>query len=104
MPRGESNGPIDVSGEMPDGTTFEGTSGLREVLLSRSEQFVETATERLLTYALGRGVEHHDMPAVRTILREAALQDYAFSSIILSIVKSIPFQLRNAVERSATAE
>ena len=104
MPRGESNGPLDVSGVMPDGTAFEGTSGLREVLLSRSEQFVETATERLLTYALGRGVEHYDMPAVRTILREAALQDYTFSSIILNIVKSTPFQLRNAVERSATAE
>ena len=101
--RGESNAPIDVTGVMPDGTEFEGVAGLREVLLSRSDQFVETATEKLLTYALGRGVEYYDAPAVRTILREAALQDHAFSSIVLGIVKSTPFQMRKAADRPAAA-
>ena len=101
--RGESNAPIDVTGVMPDGTEFEGVTGLREVLMSRSDQFVETATEKLLTYALGRGVEYHDAPAVRTILRDAAPRDHAFSSIVLGIVKSTPFQMRKAAERPAAA-
>jgi hypothetical protein len=89
---GPGSGPIDSSGVLPDGTRFEGPAGLREVLLSRRELFVETFTERLLTYALGRGVEEYDHPVIRKIVREA--DDRRWSSIILGIVKSTPFQMR----------
>ncbi len=89
---GPGAGPIDSSGVLPDGTRFEGPAGLREVLLSRRELFVETFTERLLTYALGRGVEEYDRPVIRKIVREA--DDRRWSSIILGIVKSTPFQMR----------
>jgi Protein of unknown function (DUF1592)/Protein of unknown function (DUF1588)/Protein of unknown function (DUF1587)/Protein of unknown function (DUF1585)/Protein of unknown function (DUF1595) len=85
-------GPIDSSGVLPDGTRFDGPAGLREVLLNRQELFVETFTERLLTYALGRGVEEYDRPVIRKIVREA--RDPRWSSIILGIVKSTPFQMR----------
>ena len=86
--------PIDASGSFPDGTTFDGVAGLRQALLGRADQFVRTLTERLLTYALGRAVEHYDQPAVRTIEREAARGGYRFSSIVLGIVNSTPFQMR----------
>jgi Protein of unknown function (DUF1592)/Protein of unknown function (DUF1588)/Protein of unknown function (DUF1587)/Protein of unknown function (DUF1585)/Protein of unknown function (DUF1595) len=89
---GPGAGPIDSSGVLPDGTRFEGPAGLREVLLNRQELFVETFTERLLTYALGRGVEEYDRPVIRKIVREA--HDPRWSSIILGIVKSTPFQMR----------
>ena len=68
-------GPIDASGVLPDGTKFDGPEGLREVLLSKQDLFVETFTERLLTYALGRGVEEYDRPRLRKITREAAADD-----------------------------
>jgi hypothetical protein len=84
------------SGVLPDGTTIEGPVGLRQVLLARKDQFVTTATERLLTYALGRGVEPFDMPAVRTIVRDAAPRDYRWSSLIMGIVRSVPFQMRRS--------
>ncbi len=86
--------PIDASGSFPDGTTFEGVAGLKQAILSRSDQFVRTLTEKLLTYALGRAMEYYDAPAVRAIEREAASDDYRFSSLILGIVKSTPFQMR----------
>ena len=86
--------PIDASGVLPDGTTFDGAVGLRETLLGRPEQFVTTLTEKLLTYALGRGIEHYDAPAVRAILDDAARDDYRFSSLALGIVDSTPFQMR----------
>ena len=101
--RGASSEAIDVSGVMPDGTTFDGMGGLRELLVSRSGQFLQTFTEKLLTYALGRGVEYYDMPAVRAILRDAATHDHRFSSVVLGIVSSTPFQLRKAAERDAVA-
>ena len=88
--------PIDASGSFPDGTTFEGVAGLKQAILGRSDQFVRTMTERLLTYALGRATEYYDAPAVRTIEREAASDDYRFSSLILGIVRSTPFQMRRA--------
>jgi hypothetical protein len=88
--------PIDVSGVFPDGTKFEGVTGLREVLLSRPEQFVTNLTEKMLTYALGRGVEHSDAPAIRAIRRDASRSTYSFSSLILGIVKSTPFQMRRS--------
>ena len=92
----EANTPIDASGRLPNGTTFEGVNGLRQVLLSQPERFVSTVTEKLLIYALGRGVEYYDMPAVRTIVRDAAPSDYALSSLVLGVIKSVPFQMRRA--------
>jgi hypothetical protein len=85
--------PIDNSGTLPDGTTFRGPAELRKILLSQPDQFATAVTEKLLTYALGRGVEYFDGPAVRTIRRGAA-PDYRWSSLILGIVKSVPFQMR----------
>jgi hypothetical protein len=90
--------PIDASGVLSDGTKFQGPAGLRNVLLSRPEQFVCTVTEKLLMYALGRRVEYYDAPAVRKILREAASNDYRWSSIILGIVNSTAFQMRRSRE------
>jgi len=91
---GPGTGPIDSSGVLPDGTKFEGPAGLRDVLLSKRDLFVETFTERLLTYALGRGLEQYDRPVIRKITREAALNDQRWSSMIFGIVKSAPFQMR----------
>jgi mono/diheme cytochrome c family protein len=86
--------PIDSSGILPDGTMFNGPAGLREVLVTKQDLFVENFTERLLTYALGRGVEEYDHPALRKIAREAASDHHRWSSIILGIVNSAPFQMR----------
>ena len=88
--------PLDVSGSLPGGITFEGVGGLKEALLSRPELFVTTLTEKLLAYALGRAVEHYDAPAVRRIMRKAEQHDYRFSSLILGIVRSTPFQMRSS--------
>ena len=85
---------IDASGVMPDGTRFEGPAGLRQLLLGRQQEFIRTVTGRLFTYALGRRLEHHDMPVVRQIVRDAAEQDHRWSALIQGIVKSSPFQLR----------
>jgi hypothetical protein len=90
----ESGKPIDASGVLPDGKRFDGIEGLRAMLLNEPDQFVRTATERLLTYALGRRVEPSDMPAVRKIVREAAQAQYRWSSLILGVVRSVPFQMR----------
>ena len=87
--------PIDASAVLADGTTrFDGPQGLRRVLLERSGQFVETVIEKLLTYALGRGIEHYDRPVVRAVARAAADEDYRWSSLILGIVESAPFRMR----------
>jgi hypothetical protein len=91
---GESGAPIDVSGSLPDGSRFEGFAGLRSFLLERRTEYVRTATEKMLTYALGRSVEYYDAPAVRKIVRDAGTDGYKWSSIILGIVKSTPFQMR----------
>ena len=89
--------PVDASAVLADGTTaFDGPAGLRQVLLDRSEQFVETVTEKLLTYALGRGIEHYDRPVIRAIVRDAADDDYRWSSLILGIVESTPFRMRRS--------
>jgi hypothetical protein len=90
----EANVPIDASGVFPDGTRFTGPAEFRRVLLGHQEQFIATLTEKLMTYALGRGVEYFDMPAIRRILRDAAPHDYRWSSLLLGIVRSQPFQLR----------
>jgi hypothetical protein len=93
---GADNTRIDASGTLPDGSQFDGPAELRKVLLSKQDEFVSTVTERLLTYALGRGVEYYDQPAIRKILREAAGSDYRWSSLVLGIVRSTPFQMRGA--------
>jgi hypothetical protein len=95
----EAGSPIDSSGVLPDGTQFEGASGLRKVLLGRREAFVMNVTEKLLTYALGRGVEYYDAPAVRSVMRQAAPSDYRWSSLITGIIKSTPFRMRRSAEQ-----
>ena len=90
------NGAIDAEGGLPGAGALKGVAGLEEGLLRRPELFAGTLTEKLLTFALGRGVEYYDGPAVRKILREARPDGYRFSSLILGIVKSVPFQMRRA--------
>jgi len=91
----DAGAPIDASGKLPDGTGFIGPAGLNELLLTKYRaDFVRTAVEKLLTYALGRGVDHHDYPTIRSIDRDAARDNYRISSLILAIVKSTPFQMR----------
>ena len=95
----DAGSPIDASGALPDGTRFEGPAGLTNLLLTRyRDQFVRTAAEKLLIYALGRGLEYYDQPAVRSIAREAARDNYRMSSLITAVVKSAPFQMRKASE------
>src|SRR5688572_5906217 len=96
---------IDPSGTLVDGTAVRGPVDLRAALLKRPEQFVQTITEKLMAYALGRGVEAHDMPVVRRIVRDAARDNYRFSSIVKGIVTSAPFQMRKAAgPDTATAD
>ena len=97
--------PIDASGRLIDGTSVNTPADLRVALTRRPEQFVQTLTERLMTYALGRTVEYYDMPAVRKIVREAARDNYRFSAIVMGIVRSDPFRMRMVpnVERPATS-
>ena len=89
---------IDASGVLPDGTNFDGPTGLREILLSKQDLFVETFTERLLTYALGRGLEYYDNPVIRKIRHDAEAENYRWSAIINGIVNSVPFKMRRASE------
>jgi hypothetical protein len=88
--------PVDASGAVPGDKEFRGIDGLEDALLRRPELFVSTLTENLLTFALGRGVEYYDGPAVRKIVSDAGKDGYRFSSLILGIVKSVPFQMRRA--------
>src|SRR5262249_39677334 len=90
----EAGTPIEASRVLPDGTRFTGPHDLRALLLQRRDEFVMTVTEKLLTYALGRGVTYSDMPAVRKITRDAAAHDSRWSEIIKGIVRSVPFQMR----------
>ena len=87
---------IDTAGQLPDGTTFDGLPELRGVLLERQDEFVATVTEKLLTYALGRGVEYSDRPSIRAIVREAETADYRWSALVLGVTKSLPFQMRRS--------
>jgi hypothetical protein len=93
----EESKPVDASGGLPDGSQFSGVSGLEQALLRHPEVFLGTFTEKLLTYALGRGVGYYDAPAVRKIVRDGQTQDYRFSSFIMGIVKSTPFQMRRSL-------
>jgi len=90
--------PIDDSGQLPDGSEFAGVAELNRVLAARGDEFVTMLTGKLLTYAMGRGADHHDMPTVRAIMRDAE-PDYRWSSIVLGITKSLPFQMRTAAAR-----
>jgi hypothetical protein len=98
----ESEETVDASGGLPDGTRFNGVTGLREALLNHSHEFLLTFTEKLTTYALGRGLESYDQPAIRRVVSDAAKQDFRFSAIVVGIVKSVPFQMRNAAVGEAT--
>src|SRR5688572_4077598 len=94
--------PVDALGALPGAAEHRGVTGLEDALLSRPELFATTLTENLLTFALGRGVEYYDAPAVRSIVREAQQDGYRLSSLILGIVKSVPFQMRRAQTPEAT--
>jgi hypothetical protein len=95
----DAGGEIDASGALPNGQTVRGPGDLKKVMMDRKDQFIETLGERLLTYALGRGLEYYDEPAVRKIRRNAANNDYRFSTLILSVVDSVPFQMRRTPEK-----
>jgi hypothetical protein len=92
--RSEGDVTIDASGALPSGAAFEGVDGLKAAVLAHPDAFINTLTGKLLTYALGRGLDYYDAPAVRAITREAQANDLRFSSLVSGIVKSIPFQMR----------
>ncbi len=95
--RTQENGrPVDSSTRLADGTPVSGVAELRDTLAAHPEAFAQTLTEKMLIYALGRGLQHYDMPVVRGIVREAAGKNLSFNSVVLGIVRSVPFQMRNA--------
>ena len=100
----ENGAAIDASGGLPDGSVFVGVANLENGILARPELFVRTLSEKLLTFALGRGVEVYDAPAIRQIVREAQANEFRFSSIILGIAKSVPFQMRTKLEEDKVAK
>jgi hypothetical protein len=99
----EPGGAVDPSGQLADGTKVDGPVALRQAILKHPEQFVRTLTEKMLTYGLGRGLEYYDMPTVRGIARDASRTDYKFSSIVMGIVKSTPFQMRRVQDAPVRA-
>jgi hypothetical protein len=95
---------IDATGKLPNGITFTGPGELKKILLTgHRDEFVAAVTEKLLTYALGRGLEYYDAPTVRTIMRETAPDNYRLPSLISAIVKSTPFQMRSQIRRMPTS-
>jgi hypothetical protein len=94
----DSGSQIDPAGKMLDGTLLDGPASVRQALLHREDRFVENFTEKLLAYALGRVVDYRDMPVARSIAHDASANKYRFSSFILGVVKSAPFQMRRAEE------
>jgi hypothetical protein len=98
----EAGDAIDSSGRLADGTVVDGPVDLRKGLLEHPEQFVQTLTEKLMTFALGRSIEYYDMPAVRKIVRDAAREDYRFSAILRGIVESVPFRMARMPEPNGT--
>jgi hypothetical protein len=90
----DAGGPIDASGVFPDGERFDGMAGLKSILLSRPDEFVSTVTEKLFMYGLGRNVQYFDRPAIRAVVRDAARSNYTFASLVLGVVKSDAFQMR----------
>jgi hypothetical protein len=94
--------PIDTAAVLADGSAVDGPVALRESILSRPDAFITILTERMLTYALGRGVGASDMPVVRSIVATAAQHDYRLNAIVMSIVESAPFQMRTRLEPAET--
>jgi hypothetical protein len=92
----EVGGVVDASGQLADGTQIDGAAALREAVTSDPEQFARVFTAKLLTYALGRGLETYDMPTVRKIVRDAEGEDYRFSALLSGVVNSVPFRMRRA--------
>jgi hypothetical protein len=92
----DAGAPIDTSGVLPDGTRIDGLAGLKQALLAKPGHFASAVTEKLLMYALGRNLQYYDVPAVRAVVRTAADDDYRFSSMVMGIVKSAPFQMRTS--------
>jgi hypothetical protein len=92
----EAGVPVDASIKLADGRAINGVEDLRTALTARPEAFAQTLTEKLTTYALGRGLQHYDMPVVRGIVRDAKAKDYSFDAVILGIVRSAAFQMRSA--------
>jgi hypothetical protein len=92
---------VDATGDLYDGTKMTGPAGLRAALLKHSDAFLQTFTERLLTYAVGRRVEYYDMPAIRAIIRDAAKNNNRFSSFVMGVVTSKAFQM-SQVEATET--
>jgi hypothetical protein len=84
---------VDASASLPDGTRFTGIAGLRSLLMSHKEDFVRTLSEKMLAYAVGRGIESSDLPAVRKIARDAGAGDFRWTSLVLAVVKSTPFTM-----------
>ncbi len=100
---GPDGAPLDVAGTLADGSKVNGPAALREAILSRPNAFATVVTERMLTYALGRGLDPDDMPVVRRIVKKAAQNDYRLSSIVMGIVESAPFQMRTKLETDEVA-
>jgi hypothetical protein len=100
----DGGSPIDASGVLVDGTKVDGPVALRNALLKQKDQFVKAVTGKLLMYALGREIDHHDAPAIRSIMRVAAADNYRWSSTILALVKSPPFQMRRAAALKQIAD
>jgi hypothetical protein len=101
---GPDGEPLDVAGTLVDGTKVNGPVALRQAILSRPDAFVTVVTERMLTYALGRGLEPSDMPVVRRIVKKSAQSGYQLSSVVTSIIESIPFQMRTKLESAEAAK
>jgi hypothetical protein len=99
----ENGEPVDASTELVNGTKFEGLDGLRNIILANKDQFVQTATNRLLTYAVGRGLDYYDMPTIRKIVKQSAPSNYNFSTLVVNVVKSMPFQMRKAPKPEQTS-
>jgi hypothetical protein len=99
----DADAPVDASGDLADGTHVNGVVELREALLKKPDLFVGTTTEKLMTYALGRGIDYRDMPAVRAVVKDAGRNGYKFSSLVLAVVRSMPFQMKMAPEKESEA-
>ena len=100
---GEDKSAIDATGMLPDGTSFNGPAGLRQALLRRPDTFVSTVVQKLLTYALGRGLEPYDMPTVRQLVRDIEPNNYRLKDLIVGVVDSVPFRMRRSAGTPVSA-
>ena len=95
--------PIDASGVLPDGTKFNGVAEMKKDIVRNPEEFVSAVAEKLLMYAIGRNVQYFDRPALRAIVHQAAQHNYTFSSLVLGVVESVPFQMRESQSPAVSA-